>query len=81
MSVPLDVAKVTVFTHVVAAAVSPVSDVAVNRAVVRPSGTTSGTEGGKAQKTNNQDDGEDSKDAVGGFVLSMFCLASHETAG
>jgi hypothetical protein len=72
MSSPLDVAKVAVFAQVVAAAVGPLSDVAVNRAVVRRSGTTSRTEGGKAQKAHNQDDGEDSEDAVGSFVLSRL---------
>jgi hypothetical protein len=76
MSSPLDVAKVAVFAQVVAASVGPLSDVAVNRAVVRPSGTTSSTQGGKAQKAHNQDDGEDSEDAVGNSVLTRP-LASH----
>jgi hypothetical protein len=81
MSSPLDVAKVAVFAQVIAAAVGPLSDMAVDRAVVRPSGTTSRTEGGKAQKARNQDDGEDSEDAIGGFVLMRLRLASHRPRG
>jgi hypothetical protein len=48
MSSPLDIAKVAVFAQVVAASVGPLSDVAVNWAVVRASGTTPRSEGGKA---------------------------------
>jgi hypothetical protein len=77
MSSPLDVAKVAVFAQIVAASVGPFSDVTVNRAVVRSSGTTSRTESGKAQKARNQNDSEDSEDAVGGSVLTRPRFASH----
>ena len=77
VSSPLDGAKVPVFAQIVAASVGPFSDVAVNRAVVLPSGTTSRTEGGKAQKAHNEDHCEDSEDAVGGFVLRRLRLACH----
>jgi hypothetical protein len=53
MSSPLDVAKVAVFAQIVTASVSPVSDVAVNRTVIRSSETPSRMKGGKAQKAHN----------------------------
>ena len=77
MSSPLDVAKVAVFAQVVAASVGPFGDTAVDRAVVRPPETMSRTEGGKAQNAHNQDDGEDSEDAVGGSALTRPRFASH----